>query len=136
MTRFSALPGVFSIYSGKSGKLYARVLFDDNLTPVEYYRPGETIEEVIASFSMDFPFVEFIRLQEFESELDHIKLFNCRSDAPSWELPTERLTDDQILGILNDSDRVLDSFDFDKIKENADAVLSSPVVENDPWLTN
>jgi hypothetical protein len=59
-------------------------------------------------------------------ELDHIKLFGCRSDAPSYELPYEyRMMDDEVIRLLDDADHMLD-----QMEKDLDALFSRTDLEH------
>lgn len=130
----SELEGIATIYKVRKKFRLARILFDGKFIPVDYYQHAASKEEMVAHLGMDFPFIRVVKNKVFECELDHIKLFNCRSDAPSFELPPDtaenRLTNEQIQRILGDSEKLLNSINTDKLEKEYHALLSGRAVED------
>lgn len=92
----------------------ARILFDGNNSPIEYFRSSDKIGTVHSMLMKDFPNVELKTPAEFDHELDHIELFGCRSESGlPFETaldPEDRLTNEKILEIIEEGERMLNKF--------------------------
>lgn len=130
-------PGIAAIFVLKN-KFHARILFDGNMAPVEFFARSDDSEELQAQLVLNFPFVKLVKLQEFRCELDHINLFGCRSDEPAYtnsnveDVPTERLSDNDIIRILDDAGRELFTIEHktDEMEQEANAILSRGPLED------
>lgn len=126
--------GIAALFEVRHDKWRARILFDGTMVPVEFFGVSDLPNELVFNIIDQHPFINMVSKQEFLCELDHIKLFHCRSDAPSFYFPEDteenRLTNKQILGILADSEALLDSIDTEKLEEEYNALLSRGALED------
>lgn len=98
---------VSSLYELRPGVWRARVLFHNSLTPVEYFSQGDERYITARLVVDDICLAEdLVTNAEFQMELDHIALFGCRSERPSFE--TVRLSNEEIELMLDHGDRLLD----------------------------
>lgn len=115
-------------------KFGAQILYENALEPVEFFRRTEDRQELRGWLMIEFPGLDIITQQMFQMELDHIKLFGCRWDDEDIVLPPgevdeqmgfTRISDEDILAVLNDADEELD-----RVDEKLHAVLPSPLVDD------
>lgn len=75
--------GIARIIEMKKDVFQAEILFDGQLTTTQFMC-RDFHSTVAIRLNEQYPNVKQVRNQEFLCELDHIKLFGCRSDAQSW----------------------------------------------------
>lgn len=63
----------------KGKKYFAKILYENALEPVDLFRLEDTPKLLHAHLLIDFMNMEIVTRREFELELDHIRLFGCRS---------------------------------------------------------
>lgn len=111
-------------------KFQARILFPDNLNVVEFFNRTEERNELVELLRDRYPEIDIVTQTRFQMELDHIHLFRCRWDDESIVMPKEdRLSTDEILGIIDESNKELD-----RIEEVLYALRPSPLVEDEDKL--
>lgn len=77
------MKGIARLVGTKSGDIQAQLLLENQTKPIDFLFRGSCVE-VADKLAETYPNVSIVRNQEFLCELDHIDLFKCRSDAPSW----------------------------------------------------
>lgn len=132
-----------SIFSDE-GKFRAKILATEALEPVDFFRQTTDRAEMVDWLNRGFVNITIVSQQHFHLELNHIEMFGCRSDDPSFELPIERIGHGDINETLpiermsyDDIDKTLDLAlaNLDKMEKDLNAILPSPVVENEPELS-
>lgn len=130
-------PGIAAIFMVREKRYQTRILFEGNESPIEYFKTSDKIGTVHSMLMKDFPNVTLKTTTEFDYEIDHIKLFGCRSDSgmpfePELD-PEDRLTNEKILEIIAEGERILDKFN-EKAKElenEYDALFERNVEDTD-----
>jgi len=115
-------------------KFRAKILVGKNHEPLDFFRQTTDRDELVGWLTIEFVGIEIVTQYRFQMELDHIRLFGCRSDDPSFELPIERLGEpsdnrmstDVIIQTLDAADKKLD-----EMENTLNAILPSPLVEHD-----
>lgn len=78
--------GIARIVEMKPDVFQAQILLDGNKAPVDFMC-RDFHSTVAIRLKELYPNVQLVRNQEFLCELDHINLFDCRSDAQDWTPP-------------------------------------------------
>jgi len=78
--------GIARIVEMKKDVFQAEILFDGQLTSTQFMC-RDFHSTVAIRLKEQYPNVKQVRNQEFLCELDHIKLFGCRSTDQSWTPP-------------------------------------------------
>lgn len=80
------MKGIARIIETKPEVFRAQILLDGTMAPVDFMcRDG--FATVAYRLKEMYPNVEVVQNQEFLCELDHINLFDCRSDDQDWTPP-------------------------------------------------
>lgn len=107
--RPSLRSGIAAIFQMKSGKYRVRILFDGYLTPVDMFSTHNTELEAMCDLITNFVNVTDVTKQEFLCELDHIRLFGCRSGSNAYQYGDELPNEDAILVELEEIDKMFDT---------------------------
>ena len=84
----------------KGDKFVAKMLFENSTTPVEYYFIADEIMLIYAHITLDFMNLEVVDRFRFNLELDHIKLFGCRSTDRLIARTNDKVTDQDVIDFL------------------------------------
>lgn len=88
-TQTDITPGIMRTVRLASTKWRAQILFEGCHRVTEYAYNGQTEFDVSLHASTFYPNVSHVDAKEFAAELDHIKMFGCRSDVVSWSDPID-----------------------------------------------
>lgn len=129
MNTGSCIAGIFEI---QPNVFRARLLFDGILTPVECLCQG-SFAHVYQWLTREFPLVVLKTPEEFQEELDHIAVFQCRSNVSSYvELPSEQMSDEDFEKLLADMEALSEWLEQETnaLEEKYRALLPIPPVDN------
>lgn len=130
-------------------KYRAKLLLPECLEPVEFFYQHEKQLYVLGKLNDTYGGkVSLLTQQQFQMELDHIKLFGERwnfdkfiGDVPNEDviaqtingmrLTEDRMSTDDIIEELDKANKTLD-----ELENKTNAILPSPLVDEDPWLRN
>lgn len=85
-------PGIARIVEMKPDVFQAQILLDGSMKPIDFMC-RDFHSTVAIKLKELYPNVEVVRNQVFLCELDHINLFDCRSDEQDW---TPAMSDEDV----------------------------------------
>jgi hypothetical protein len=99
--------GIARIVEVSKDVFQGEILFDGHLTPTPFACRDFHSTVAIRMQEM-YPEVQQIRNQQFLCELDHIKLFGCRSDEQDWTPPMSQEDSEWLADVLEKQEVLFD----------------------------